>query len=150
MGHRNRHYTVRMKTFGYCSSKKTSQIAPIIRRAEIKSGQTNEDVVGRILADFKEQGKIKHFFPTERNGRDDKRGIDYIAILWNSDKIGIQVKGCRMGLRKFARQRREHDYINPPSITSVFAIMVVPDYMQDSKPLERIISKELGIPAGAE
>lgn len=148
LSHRDKHSTVRTKFFGYGAFQKFNRINPAIRSAEAKTGDTSEDVVERILKELKEQGKIRHFFRTKNYDRLDRMGIDFMVTLWDGDKTAIQVKGSEMGIRKFEKQREEHNYKNALGVP-VFVVKVVPEHIVHPEFLEARILKELEI-SGAE
>ena len=95
-------------------SKKRREILKKIRRkegfrdlnnafreaAEIR-WNNNECFVGEVLFALKNQGLIREYRRTERDGSEDREGIDFVVTKNSGIQIGIQVKSSDYAARRF-------------------------------------------------
>jgi len=67
-------------------------------------GENNEKKVAQALLILKEEGKIKNFRQTEKGGKEDKTGKDFIIYLNEGGKTYLQVKSSKTGVEKHKLQ----------------------------------------------
>jgi len=99
------HYTVRRKKFNALSAQKSRSIQECLKQISIKRGDDNENIVGPILEDFKQQGIFRHYYSTKHWSKKDCCGIDFVVILWNGAEIGFDSKSSLRGVKDYEIKR---------------------------------------------
>lgn len=92
-----------------------------ISKSEFEYGHQKEKEVMKIINHLTDENFswIRQAWYTEPNSEEDRRGIDIVVDTFDIGKIFIQVKGSKIGLKRFSEKRSR----------MMIAILYIPHYV---------------------